>query len=154
MFGSGNGNGNDDLSLDIDGNGEIEAFTDGILAVRFLFGLTGDALIRDAVGAGASRSSADAITNYLEQARDTMLDVDDNGGADALTDGIVIVRYMFGLGGDPLIGGAIASNANRTESADIEAFLQGFDLPAAGLEASLQLNSSFPDVSTNSFAIV
>jgi len=52
------------------------------------------------------------------------LDVDDNGDVDALTDGLLILRYMFGYGGDALINGAIAEGATRTSSAEIEAYLE------------------------------
>ena len=34
----------------------------------------------------------------------TALDIDQNTAPDALTDGLMIVRYLFGLRGDPLIG--------------------------------------------------
>ena len=115
------------LNLDIDGNGETNALTDGILVVRYLFGLTGEPLIEGAIGTGASRNSASDIINYLEEARHTFLDVDDNGEANALTDGLLVIRYLIGLTGEPLIQDVIASNATRTSSADIEAFLQSFD---------------------------
>ena len=52
--------------LDIDGNGSYGATTDGLLAVRYLLGLRGTALISGAaVGAGASRTTATAIEQYL-----------------------------------------------------------------------------------------
>ena len=35
-----------------------------------------------------------------------MLDVDGNGQIDALTDGLMIIRYMFGLRGASLTPGA------------------------------------------------
>ena len=35
--------------LDVDGNGRYDALTDGVLMMRYLFGLIGEALIRDAV---------------------------------------------------------------------------------------------------------
>ena len=36
-------------SLDVDGNGEIDALTDGLLTLRYLFGLQGDTLINGVV---------------------------------------------------------------------------------------------------------
>ena len=41
---------------DIDGNGSVDALTDGLLALRYLFGLTGDALISDAVASDSMRT--------------------------------------------------------------------------------------------------
>jgi hypothetical protein len=43
-----------------------------------------------------------------------LLDVDGNGQIDALTDGLLILRYLFGLEGDTLIAGVVAQDATRT----------------------------------------
>lgn len=51
-------------ALDIDGNGQVEALTDGVLTLRYLLGLRGDALVAGATGACASRDTA-AIEAYL-----------------------------------------------------------------------------------------
>ena len=117
-------NNTDNLNLDIDGNGEIDALTDGLLAVYYLFGFFN--LLGNAVGAGASRDSDDEIINYLNGARDTMLDVDGNGLADALTDGLVLIGYMFGQRGEGLINRRIGDGATRTTAAEIEQFLDQF----------------------------
>ena len=53
-----------------------------------------------------------------------LADIDGNGQIDALTDGLLILRYLFGLEGDTLINGVIAEDATRTSSADIEAHLR------------------------------
>ena len=43
---------------------------------------------------------------------------------DALTDGLVILRYVFGLRGDVLIAGVVAGDATRTTAEEIEAYLE------------------------------
>jgi hypothetical protein len=43
-------------------------------------------------------------------------DMDANGEADALTDGLLMLRYSFGLSGDALTSGAIASDAPLSSS--------------------------------------
>ena len=48
------------------------------------------------------------------------LDIDGNGQYDALTDGLLLLRGMFGLDGTALVTGTIASDAAYTESVDIE----------------------------------
>ena len=53
-----------------------------------------------------------------------LLDIDQNGSFDALTDGLILLRYAFGLRGDSLIDGVIDTNANRTTAAEIEAHIQ------------------------------
>ena len=50
--------------------------------------------------------------------------VDGNGEVDALTDGLLILRYLFGLEGDALINGVVADNATRKTASDIEAHLE------------------------------
>src|SRR5689334_13773246 len=71
-------------NLDIDGNHLFEPLFDGLLAMRFLLGYTGDALTGGAIGANATRSAAE-IEQYLIDIRPA-LDVDGNGQADAMTD--------------------------------------------------------------------
>jgi len=53
--------------LDADGNGATELFTDGILIARFLVPITGANLIRNAIGSGATRTTAAAISAHLSQ---------------------------------------------------------------------------------------
>ena len=48
------------------------------------------------------------------------LDLDGNEDYDALTDGLLLLRGMFGLDGSALVTGTIASDAAYTESVDIE----------------------------------
>ena len=55
-----------DGTLDIDGNGDVDPWTDGILAVRYLFGFRGDALVTDAVGEDCERCSTFEIEAYLD----------------------------------------------------------------------------------------
>ncbi|HQD64590.1 MAG TPA: hypothetical protein PLJ16_05135 [Casimicrobium huifangae] len=55
-----------DTLLDIDGNGSIDAATDGLLIVRYMLGLRGNALIADALGpAPRARSTAADIEAWL-----------------------------------------------------------------------------------------
>ncbi|MBO1351970.1 MAG: hypothetical protein EBE86_033475 [Hormoscilla sp. GUM202] len=116
------------VNLDVDNNGQTDALTDGSLIMRYLFGFGGDTLINGAIGPDADRTTASEIINYLDAVDPIMLDVDSNGTVDALTDGVMIVRYLFGFTGETLINGAIGPNADRSTASEIEAFLQSFDL--------------------------
>ena len=40
-----------DFALDLDDDGRVEALSDGLLAIRYLFGFTGDSLVVGATGA-------------------------------------------------------------------------------------------------------
>ena len=51
------------------------------------------------------------------------LDIDGNGKAEALTDGLLVIRYLFGFRGESLTAGAVASDAQRRTPEDIEAFI-------------------------------
>ncbi|GIR40535.1 MAG: hypothetical protein CM15mP51_13150 [Porticoccaceae bacterium] len=51
------------------------------------------------------------------------LDIDDNSRIDALTDGLIILRYLFGLRGETLITGVIANDAQRVSSAEVESYI-------------------------------
>ncbi|MEO8133758.1 MAG: DUF11 domain-containing protein [Betaproteobacteria bacterium] len=110
-------------SLDVDGNASYDALTDGLLIIRYLFGLSGASLINNAVGPGATRTTEAQISNYLADLN-PVLDIDGDTQADALTDGLLIIRYLFGLRGASLIAGAVGANATRTTAAAIETQLQ------------------------------
>jgi hypothetical protein len=126
-------------NLDVDANGEATALTDGVLIVRYLFGVTGTQLTDGALGSGATRTDSAEIIAFLEPGLTTMLDVDANGEATALTDGVLIVRYLFGVTGTQLTDGAMGTGATRTDPVEIIAFLDGF-LPAAA-SASLVVST-------------
>jgi hypothetical protein len=114
------------LSLDVDASvtaTEYDAFTDGLLVIRYLFGLTGPSLTTGALGGTAGRTDPVTIKAYLDGIRPA-LDIDGNGSADALTDGLLIVRYLSGLRGTELIAGAADPLGIRKTAPDIEFYLQ------------------------------
>ena len=110
-------------NVDIDGNGGYDALTDGLLMIRYLFGLTGTPLTASAVGPGATRTTPADIAQRLDNLK-PILDVDGNGEADALTDGLLLIRHLFGLRGQPLIATAVGPGATRTTPEQIEAYIQ------------------------------
>ena len=109
--------------IDIDGNGQYDALTDGLLLLRSMFGLDGDPLIVGTVASDATLKSAAEIENRIDNLG-LLVDVDGNGKIDALTDGLLILRYLFGLDGDPLIKDVVAPDAVRDTAAEIEAHLE------------------------------
>lgn len=110
------------FTFDIDNNSQPDALTDGLLFIRHLFGINGEGLISEVIGSDAKRTSADSISNYLISAS-ADLDIDGNGVADALTDGLLLLRYLFGLRDENLIDGVIAPDATRISASEIEAYL-------------------------------
>ena len=51
-------------------------------------------------------------------------DIDDNGQVAALSDGLLVLRYLFGFREGALIAGAIGNSASRTTATEIEAYIQ------------------------------
>ena len=110
-------------SLDIDGNGQYDALTDGLLLLRGMFGLDGSALVTGTVASDAAFTVSVDIESRIATLGD-LADIDGNGEIDALTDGLLTLRYLFGLEGDTLIAGVVASDATRTTAVDIEDHLK------------------------------
>ena len=109
---------------DIDRNGSQDALTDGVLILRYLFGITGESLIDGAIGNSASNTTAVSIENELAQRISAnTLDIDFNGTNDALTDGVLVLRYLFGFSGQSLLDNSIGDNSKRDCVAGIESFL-------------------------------
>jgi hypothetical protein len=110
-------------NVDIDGNEKFDALTDGLLILRSMFGLTGDSLTSSAVADDALYKSAEEIESRITSLG-VRIDVDNNGRVDALTDGLIILRYLFGLSGDTLTNGVLASDAERVTIEDIESHME------------------------------
>ena len=108
--------------MDIDGNERYDALTDGLLILRSMFGLEGDSLISGAVSSDANYDNSQDIISRISALGD-LADIDGNAEIDALTDGLLILRFLFGLEGDTLVNGVVSSDATRTTS-EIEAHLE------------------------------
>jgi len=99
----------------------VTAGVDGAMIARYLNGLTGSALSQGINTAGALRTDATELARYFETIR-PMLDIDGNGEFNALTDGLLLVRYMLGVRGDTLVAGAVGNGATRF-MAQVQAYL-------------------------------
>jgi len=108
-------------SWDFDNNGQADALTDGLLLLRHTFGLTGESLLNGAIATDSPLTDAE-IAASIDSAMQ-IADIDNNGEVDALTDGLLLLRYLFGLTGNSLINGVVASDALRTTDTDIEQYL-------------------------------
>ena len=54
----------------------------------------------------------------------TTFDIDQNGSVDALSDGLILLRYFFGLRDDALVNDVVSPDASTTSAADIEAYIE------------------------------
>ena len=111
------------LSLDLDGDLTHDALTDGLLILRAMFGLDGIALITGTVSSEAEFFSSVDLIERINGLGD-LTDADGNGQVDALTDGLLILRFLFGLGGDELTMGVLAPDATRDSDQIYEYLIQ------------------------------
>lgn len=117
-------------NLDFDGNGVTDPLTDGILFTRYLSGYTDAALVGGAIGPGATRTTGADVIAFLAQADCTpMKDVDGDGATDPLTDGVLLMRYLFGFSGLTLTDNALGTTAKRTTDRNIQDWLAFYEQP-------------------------
>ena len=111
---------------DIDGNGKLESEKDGNLIFRYLFNMGEyDSFIGNFIGKKATRFSDIDLKNYLQILEENnFLDIDGNGFADALTDGLLLIGYMLDSRGNALTDNNINSNATRTTGKEIIDFIE------------------------------
>jgi hypothetical protein len=113
--------------FDIDSDGSVSALGDGLLVLRFLFGFAGSTLTEGAVGDGCTRCAAPTIEAHLGALAG--LDVDGDGAALPLTDGLLILRFLFGLDGVALTGGAVSPECTRCDAGAIATYVEGLNSP-------------------------
>ncbi len=109
-------------NIDIDGNNSFDALTDGLLILRSMFGLTGTALTSGATADDAMFVNSGDLAQRYDSALN-LLDIDGNEQLDALTDGLLILRFLFGLRGEELVSQATADDSARSTPQEIEDYL-------------------------------
>jgi hypothetical protein len=113
-----------DCRLDVDGDQRFDALTDGMLAWRHLAGYTGPALVDAILSDTATRTAAAAIVQYLDKPTcANALDIDLDGERRPETDGMLVLRRLFGFAGSSLIDGVLSPTATRTDPDQIATVL-------------------------------
>ena len=105
--------------LDFNSDNFQDSSKDGKLVLRYMFGLRDEQLVKDLNQSGFGSS---LITKKID-ALDKELDIDGNGAIDALTDGLLLYRYLDGQRGQSLITGVISADATRKSFDEIETYL-------------------------------
>lgn len=111
------------LNTDVDRGGSANSTTDALAIFRFLLNYPDAVSGNGALPATASPPGG-SISSYLSSIR-PLLDIDANGEADAMTDGLLILRYAAGFRGEALIANSVGPGARRTTASAIETHLQG-----------------------------
>jgi hypothetical protein len=101
--------------LDFDRDGQVDALTDGLVLLRFLFGFIGTAVTDGAVSPDCRQCNPEEILPCLEELR-IRFDFDGNLTPDALTDGLLLLRHLFGFQGVSLIQDAVGGNCLHCEA--------------------------------------
>lgn len=115
---------NNESCIDIDGNGSADALTDGITLARYLLGYRSNALIDNSLASNAVRTTPTEIEAYIEtHLAGSCYDMDANGAIDALTDGILLIRYLSDYRGETLLENALGQNASRTTGESIATYI-------------------------------
>ena len=112
--------------LDVDNDKRTSALTDGLQILRYLFGFKGDSLTFGVVPPSAERTDAAEIEEYLDSIIQD-LDVDESGSTLPLSDGLMILRYLFGFQYEAIAIDAI-SDQSTLEAEDIFDRLTSLDL--------------------------
>jgi len=100
-----------DASWDYDGNGDADALTDGLIMMRYSFGLRGDTMAQGAISTDSVMSIAQVEERVLSSMK--IADIDNDGDVDALTDGLLLLRHLFAMQDDSLVNGAVGQKAAR-----------------------------------------
>jgi hypothetical protein len=104
------------------GSTVVEEFTD-----RYLFGGAAAAhqpfAFRLFTGGDAGVGNIAAFDNVSIGSGGSFVDIDGNGRFEALTDGLLTLRYAFGFRGAVLVNGAVGSGCTRCDVPSIEAYL-------------------------------
>jgi hypothetical protein len=143
------------FDLDIDDDGKTDALTDGLLTLRYMFGLSDENLTIGVIGDGANRTSSESIESYLKSAG-SALDIDADGSVDALTDGLLVLRYLFGLSGQTLVNGVIAEGSIRSGDSVIGSHLDSL-MPGAEpllIDITYNIHESLPNDWATEFYLI
>jgi hypothetical protein len=113
-----------DATWDYDGDGEADALTDGLIMMRYTFGLRGDTMAQGAM----STNSVMSVAQVEERVQGSMkiADIDNDGDVDALTDGLLLLRHLFAMEDDSLTHGAVGHMAVRKTKHEIKSHLNKY----------------------------
>ena len=111
---------------DFDSNNSDDALTDGLLFLRYNFGLTGDSLTDGVVSEDSEITSFEIEQNLYNLVKNNsqIADIDGNGYIDALSDGLILFRYLFGMRGESLTRGSMHLSSRRVHSNEIEDYFE------------------------------
>ena len=130
------------FTFDVNGDG-LATPQDAIVILRYLSLVSGPALTAGVV-TGGTRTDPVAIKEFLDKAKDTMLDVNQDGQATP-QDAIVILRHLSLVSGPALTAGVV-TGGTQTDPAAIKTYLNRYT-PGALLASATVSSDSVPATS-------
>ena len=131
----GNGNTGGSVPLDFAAYGAgtqapVKANTGSLVRTGFTFAgwnslADGTGISYPATGAITLTMGLVNLTLFARWTTPCTFDVDGNNNIDALSDGLMMIRAMFGLTGNAVTGGAMGGGATRTDWTVIRSFVNG-----------------------------
>ena len=103
-------------SLDVDADRKVNALTDGLLVIRYMLGLSGSALTNGIYASGGGADFGGIVTRLGVIGANNWLDVDGNGEVKAESDGILLLRALFGLNGTAVTENALGISPRSRET--------------------------------------
>jgi hypothetical protein len=113
-----------DSTWDFDGSCEADALTDGLILLRAGFDLRGEYLISNVMHPDATLTASE-VEARIEKAV-SITDIDSNGGFDALTDGLLLLRYLFDFRDQNLVSDVLSQTATRTSGDAIAQYIEQY----------------------------
>jgi hypothetical protein len=93
-------------NLDVDGDGRIGATTDGIMILRAMLGLSDSQISLGVANPNGTRTSPATIAQHIRgMLQNRALDLDQNTAVFAETDGVMLLRVLFGFRGSAVADG-------------------------------------------------
>ena len=111
-----------DSTWDFDGSCDADALTDGLIVLRYGFDLHGDNLVRGVMHPDSTLTATEVETRIQNSL--SMMDIDQNGSFDALTDGLILLRYLFDVSGENLVRDVVSPTGARTSSDAITQYIE------------------------------
>lgn len=111
-------------NFDIDLDGNVDALTDGLLMLRYAFGLNGDDLTNSTIASGSPLTPSEVEVRL--ELLTAIADIDGNNEVDALTDGLLLLRYLFDLTDEALVSSAVSITATRSSATQITEYINSY----------------------------
>ena len=111
-------------NFDIDLDGNVDALTDGLLMLRYAFGLNGDDLTNSTIASGSPLTPSEVEVRL--ELLTAIADIDGNNQVDALTDGLLLLRYLFDLTEEALVSSAVSITATRSSATQITDYINSY----------------------------